>query len=118
MTVLIQDVQTLLLTLAPAGGVWYGLNTTQPPAYPYLVHFRAPSPANVGLRGVSALQNTRWQISIYAIKLIDAVAIEVALEAAFVGWSAINTPLMSWDAVDPDTKAIRIVKEYSIWSAN
>ena len=66
MTTLIQDVQALLSGLSPAGGVWYAINTTEPPAYPYIVWQRIVSVANVSLGGPSNRQNTRIQIDIVA----------------------------------------------------
>lgn len=118
MTTLIQDVQTLLAALAPAGGVSYGLNTASPTTYPYIVWRRIASAPNVSLRGPSLLQNTRLQIDIYSRTVSEVTAIETALEATFAAWSVQNAPLLSSDLVDPDTRAFRVIKEYSVWSTN
>lgn len=117
-TTLLQDVQALLATLAPAGGVSYGLNTASPTAYPYIVWRRTASAPNVSLRGPSQLQSTHLQIDIYSRTVAEAAAIETALEAAFTAWSVQNVPLLSFDLVDPDTRAYRVVKEYSVWATN
>lgn len=118
MTTLVEDVQALLATLAPAGGVFYGLNTTEPPVYPYLVWLRVVSSANASMRGPSNLQNTRVQIDIYSRTVAAAVAIETALDTAMAAWSVQNVPLLSSDEVDQDTQAYRVIKEFSVWAAN
>lgn len=118
MTVLIQDVQALLAALAPAGGVFYGLNTMQPVVYPYIVWMRVVSTPNVALGGPSALQNTRLQIDIYSRKVQEAASIETQIEAAFAAWAVQNVPLASFDMVDHDTRAYRVVKEFSVWASN
>jgi len=117
MTNLVQDVQALLAALAPAGGVHYGINEGAP-VYPYIVWLRVASTPNVSLRGPSALQNTRLQIDIYSRQVSELVAIDAAVEAAFAAWSVQNAPLLEFDVVDPDTRAYRRVKEFSVWATN
>lgn len=117
-TTLHQDVQFLLLTLAPAGGVSYAANTQQPPVYPYMTWLRIASTPNVSLRGPSTLQNTRVQIDIYSRNVVEAVALETALEAAFAAWAVQNVPLLSFDLIDPETRSYRVTKEYSVWARN
>lgn len=116
MTTLVEDVQALLATLAPAGGVFYGLNTVEPASYPYIVWLRVASAANADLRGPSDLQNTRVQIDIYGATLASAVALEAALDAEMAAWNVQNVPLLSFDLIDSDTRAYRVVKEFSVWA--
>lgn len=118
MTTLNQDIQTLLATLAPAGGVFYGLNTAQPVAYPYIVWVRTASDPNVSMRGQSTLQNTNIQIDLYSRAVDQLVALETALEVAFAAWPVQNVPTLSFDMPDPETRAYRTVKEYSVWATN
>ena len=118
MTTLVQDVQALLATLAPAGGVWYGINTTEPPTYPYIVWQRIVSVANVSLAGPSNRQNTRVQIDIISLTIGEASAIETALEALMAGASIVNVPLSSQDTYEDAIKAFRIIKDFSLWATN
>ena len=61
---LFQVIHDLLSTLAPAGEVWYGVNTTEPLVFPYSVWIRVGSVPNVSLSCPSDLQNTHIQIDI------------------------------------------------------
>jgi hypothetical protein len=109
MTTLVQDIQTVLSTLAPAGGVWYGVNTAEPPVW---------SVPNVSLAGPSDLQNTHIQIDIMSRQVSELVALESALEAAMAAWSVQNVPLGTQDLYEEPVRAWRVSKEYSIWASN
>jgi hypothetical protein len=116
MATLIEDLKTLLAPLA-AGGAHYGVNSAEPPTYPYIVFSRVASGANADLRGVSPMQNTRVQVDIWSRQISEAVSIETALEAAFMAWATQNTPISSVDLFDM-VRAYRISKDYSVWSTN
>lgn len=118
MTTLVEDVVARLQTLAPAGGVWYAINTQEPPVYPYIVVTRVVSTPNVSLQGPSDLQNTRVQIDILALQASQAIALETALEASMTSWSVINVPLSSQDSFEEPVRAFRVIKDYSIWATN
>ena len=118
MSTLVEDVQALLVTLNPAGGVWYAVNTKQQAVYPYVVWQRIVSVPNVALSGPSALQNTRIQIDIYARQVSDLVSMETSLEAAWAAALISNVPLGSQDVYEDDVKAYRSIKDYSIWASN
>jgi Protein of unknown function (DUF3168) len=117
MSTLIEDLHTLLAPLA-AGGAWYAVNTTEPPVYPYIVVQRVASDANASLGGPSNLQNTRLQVDIYALRIADAAAIELLVEAAFGAWATQNVPLLSQDFFEDPTRAFRVSKDYSVWAVN
>ena len=118
MSVLLEDMRVALLTLAPAGGVWYAINTTEPPVFPYITMLRVSSTPNVSLQGQSVLQNTRLQIDIYSRQISEAAAIETALESLMVGLSVTNVPLTSQDFYEQDVRAFRVSKDYSLWAVN
>ena len=105
-------------TIAPAGGVWYAVNITQPPVYPFIVWSRVVSTANAALQGPSDLQNTRVQVDIYSRRISEAVALESAVEAAFAGWAVQNVPVLSADGFEEEVRAYRITKDYSVWSTH
>jgi len=117
-TALVQDIKTVLSTLAPAGGVWYQVNTAQPAVYPYIVFARVPSTANASLGGPSAMQNTRVQIDIVSRLASETVALEGQLEAAMAAWSVQNVPVSSVDLYEDQVRAYRISKDYSVWASN
>lgn len=117
MTTLIEDLQALLNPLA-AGGSWYGINTAQPPVFPYIVFQRIASSPNVAMTGASALQNTRVQVDIYAQQISQAVTIESAVEAAFAAWAVTNVPVLSQDFYEDAVRAYRVSKDYSVWATN
>ena len=116
MTTLVEDLQALLDPLA-AGGAHYAINET-PATIPYIVWLRVDSTPNVALGGPSALQNTRVQVDVYAKSFQAAVAIEVALEAAFAASSIQNVPVLSQDFFEDDVALYRISKDYSVWASN
>ena len=119
MSTVLEDLKALLTAaLAPAGLVWYGANTAEPPVYPYIVVTRVSSTPNVTLSGPSDLQNTRVQIDIFSQQISLGVAIESALEAAMAAWSVGNVPLSSADVYEDQVRAFRITKDFSIWSTN
>ena len=113
---LIEDLSALLGPLNPAGGVWYGANTAQPPVYPYIVFQRVVSTANVSMNGPSDVQNTRVQIDIYALRISEAAALDSALDAAFAGAALVNVPISSQDFYEDMVKAFRISRDFSVWS--
>jgi hypothetical protein len=105
-------------TLAPAGGVWYAVNTTEPPVYPYILWIRVASPPNVSLSGPSNLQNTRIQIDIFSRQVSELLGLESALEAAMVASALQNVPLNSQNLYEEPVRAYRVTKDYSIWATN
>lgn len=118
MTVLIEDLQVLLTTLAPTGGVWYQVNTAEPAVYPYIVFQRVSGTPNVSLDGPSDMQNTRIQIDIFARQIAHAAALETSLEALMAASSISNVPLGSQDLYEDAVKAYRVAKDFSVWSTN
>lgn len=118
MSVLLEDVKAALATLGAVGGVWYAVNENERPVYPYIVFLRIASTPNVSLQGQSNVQNTRFQFDIYAQQISQAAVLEVALEALFIGSAIVNVPLTSQDFYEPDVKAFRVSKDYSVWSSN
>ncbi len=117
MTTLIEDLRAVLNPLA-AGGAWYGVNSTEPPVYPFIVFMRISSTPNVNLQGTSNLQNTRVQIDIYSRQISEAASIETALEAAMAAWGTKNVPVSSADIYEDVVRAFRVTKDYSCWSTN
>lgn len=115
---LIEDVKALLDGLGAGGGVWYGVNTTQPPVYPYVVFQRIVSTPNVSLGGPSALQNTRFQFDIYSQRISEAATLGKSLDDIMKGAGLTNVPLNEQDFFEPDTRVHRVSKDYSVWATN
>ncbi len=113
-----QDIYALLAPIAPAGGVWQLSNTREPPVYPYVVFSRVSSTDNVSLGGPSAMQSTRVQVDMYALKLSEINALETAVETAFKAWAVQNVPLSSQDFYDDQVKAFRTSRDFSVWATN
>lgn len=116
MTTIVQDIQALLSTLAPAGGVWYGINSAEPPVFPFIVWIRVASVPNVSLAGPSDLQNIQIQVDIFSREVSELVALEHALEDAMAAWGVQNVPLATQDQFEEPVRAWRLTKEYSIWA--
>mgnify|MGYP003336237320 FL=1 len=114
---LVTDIQAVLNPLA-SGGAWYGINTTEPPVYPFIVWQRVVSTTNNTLRGASDLQNTRVQIDIFSRSVSESVSIEDAVESAMASASFTNLLVSSQDIYESEVKAFRITKDYSVWATN
>lgn len=115
MTTLVEDVQAVLNPLA-AGGAWYMVNTMQPPTFPFIVWQRIVSTSNNTLDGPTDTQNTRIQIDIYSRSVAEAESIEAALEAVMKSAPFTNVPISSQDLYEPEVRAFRVMKDYSVWS--
>ena len=118
MSVLIEDFRTALLALAPAGGVWYAINTTEPPVYPFIVIQRISSTPNVGLLGPSAMQNTRFQIDVYSRQISEASTIGQSIETLMAASSFQNVPITLQDFYESEAKVFRVSMDFSLWATN
>ncbi len=134
MTKLVEDLQAFIAgAVSPAGGVWYGMNTSQPapsgrPVMPFVTWNRIVSTDNVSLGGPSDLQNTRIQIDAVGDRLSDVEALIDALDVAFAAQAAAfaagtpgaiaNVPISSQDLYEDAIKAFRRVRDYSVWATN
>lgn len=121
MTTLVQDINTALLALAPAGGVWNGANTSEPAAAavcPYIIFLRIVSTANNSLSGASNLQNTRVQIDVLDRTYSSAAALAELVQAAIAAAFPQSIQVSSFDAYEDLVKAYRVSADYSIWSTN
>lgn len=116
---LLEQIHTTLNPLA-AGKAWYSVNEAQASStedpYPFIVVQRVGSEPNVGMNGPSELQNTRIQIDIHALSILQADALKRSVEATMRVWTLQNVPLSSVDLFDEAARVHRIVLDYSIWS--
>lgn len=118
MTTLTEDLEALLTTLAPAGGVWCDINTLGSPTYPFIVFQRIASSPNVSLLGPSDLQNTRFQIDIYTRTKQEQLQLETALENLMAAWAVQNVPLLAQDFYESEVQSFRCSRDYSVWAKN
>lgn len=133
MTKLVEDLQAFLAaSIAPSGGIWYGINTSQPasgrPVMPFVVWLRIVSTDNVSLGGPSDMQNTRIQVEAIGDRLSDVETLMDALDVAFAAQAAAyaagtpgaipNAPISSQDMYEDALKAFRKIRDYSIWATN
>lgn len=115
---LIQALQAHLEQLAPAGGVWFGVNPASPLVFPYVVHTVVVNVPNNTLRGPSDLSNTRVQTDVYARTLSEMLAIQAALDELMLGWEVRNLPLDGEPMPEPDIGAFRYTRDWSVWSTH
>jgi hypothetical protein len=118
MSTLVEDLYALLVTLAPAGGVWPHVNTSQAIVYPYITFMRVVSTDNVSHGGPSNTQNTRFQIDTFSQTMAGLVALDNALNAALAAWSVQNVPISSQDLYEDSVKAFRTTRDVSVWATN
>ena len=118
MTTIIEDVTAVLAALAPAGKVWYSINTNEPATLPYIVWNRVASQTLNDLHGPTNQQNTRVQIDIFAQQISQAVSIQAAVVAAMLAAPFTNIQLSSMDSFEAPIRAHRITLHYSVWATN
>lgn len=120
-TTLVQDVYTALKTLAPAGGVWNSINTSEPAelaAVPYVVFMRVVSTTNNTLSGPSDLQNTRVQIDVFDRTYSSAAALADQIASAMATTFPTCIQISTFDQYEPAVKAYRVSADFSVWSKN
>ena len=119
MTTLVAQVQALLAPLA-SGGAWLGVNTTEPAAYPYLVHQYVAADPNANLDGANPLQYVRVQVDVYAKRAADAVTIARAAQTAMQADPLAAAPLagLGGPLYDAETRTFRYSADFGIWSTD
>jgi hypothetical protein len=122
MTTLAEDLQAVLDPLFP-GGSFYGVNTRQLDAqtvYPFAVFMAVTSTTNNTLLGATDLQNTRFQIDLFATRAHDLDTYGSALEAAMAAVNdsraLVNLMLTSQDQYEDQVRVFRRSFDFSIWS--
>lgn len=118
MTTLIQDVQALLESVGAAGGAWYAANTINPPTFPFIAWQRIVSTDNNTLSGPSDLQNTRIQVEAVSRSNLEADALMNQIEAAFLASTIAHVRITSQDIYEEAIRAVRVVREFSVWATN
>ena len=115
MATLHEDIQAVLDSAAGAGGAWYGINTQEPPTFPFLTWLVVVSSINNTLDGATANQPARIQVDILGERVADVIgrygAVLSALEAAGFGW----LQLSYGDGAEPDLGAFRRRVDFSVW---
>jgi len=117
MSTLIEQMQAVLSPLA-AGGSWYAVNTSAPPAYPYITFQRIVSKTNNSMEGSSDVQNTIFQVDAWALRIADANALAASIRTALDGAAFTAIQISRHDLWEKDVKAHRCIADYSCWSAD
>lgn len=117
MSSLIEDVVAVLAAqIAPAGKVWYGTNTTEPPVYPYITLLRIINGTNITFDGPSDTQDTRMQIDVISTRIGEADVIAKAVQVAMLAAFVIGDINQQDFPLDPEVRAFRISQDFTIWS--
>lgn len=84
-------------------------------ALPYLTFFRVAGTRQTAMNGAVMLQNTRFQVDIYAgdADAVDAAAVSV--KAALDAWSMRSVINLEQDFYETDTGLHRIMLDVSVW---
>lgn len=120
MASLFEDIQAALVGCAAPGGAWYAVNTSEVAngpgtSAPFIVWQRIVSTDNVSLLGPSNLQNTRFQVDVFAPRIADAVALMDTVEAAMLAAPISAIPVSSQDLYEEPVKLFRISRDFSAW---
>lgn len=85
---------------------------------PYLVYQRISSAVNNILTGNGnpPIENTRYQIDVWASTYASAQVTADAVKAAMLGWSVQNVQVLESDQYESQTQLYRVLMDYSVWS--
>lgn len=118
MATLHEDVQALLATLAPAGGVWFQQNTKQQPVFPFITWLRVVSVANVNLEGPSDMQNTRIQVDVFSLNANEAHALAKQVRDLMFNGQIKCAASTVQDVYEDAILAYRVIQDFSLWATN
>lgn len=115
MTTIQETLQALLEPLAAGGSS--PEEAMQNSTFPYIVYTRMASPVNNVLEGNGnpRINNTKFELSIWAQSYAQSVATAAAVVAAMRGWSVQNVLTAEYDLYESDVKLYRVIQEYSVW---
>ena len=86
---------------------------------PYLVYQRITNTVNNVLAGNGnpPIENTRFQIDVWADSYGSAQATAGAVKAAMLAWGVQNVQILEADQYEAQTHLYRVLMDYSVWSA-
>lgn len=112
-----EQIQAALAAIAPAGGVWQDACTASPPTYPYAVWQFVSSTINNSLYGPSDLQQSRVQVDVYSMAVVERRTLSDAVTAAMLGgpWPSC-VQIDEQSLFEDQTRIYRKILDFSIWS--
>ena len=112
----IQEALCSQLNGVASGGV-FPLTAEQNVAPPYIVYTRVPSAIENTLSGNGnpPINNTRFQLDVWASTYAQAQSTAAAVRAAMQSWSVQNVQLMEHDEYEPDVRLFRVIMDFSVW---
>lgn len=86
---------------------------------PYATYQRIANTVNNVLAGNGnpPIENTRFQVDVWADSYGSAQATADAVKAAMLAWSVQNVQLLEADQYEAQTHLYRVLLDYSVWSA-
>lgn len=113
-----EDIQAVLESVAPAGGVWYGENTGQAVTFPFITWMFVVATENVALEGPSDLQNYRIQVDVLSTNAAQCLALHRQARAAMIAPPLSAVPLQAQDLPEDAIRVYRKSQDFSIWATN
>lgn len=106
----------MLLSPAVSGGV-HPLTAAQNALPPYAVYQRIAGTVENTLTGNGAppINNTRFQIDVWATTYAEAVSVAASVRALMLAWSVQNVLNLENDEYESDVMLYRVVLDYSVW---
>lgn len=113
---MIQEDLTSLLSGIAAGGL-SPEEAMQNSTFPYIVYTRMASPAQNTLdgNGNPRINNTHFELSVWAQTYAQAVQTAKLVANAMQGWTVQNVMLRESDLFEADVRLYRVIQEYSVW---
>jgi hypothetical protein len=101
-----------------AAGRLYPMVAPDGAVRPYLVYQRIANTVNNVLSGNGnpPIDNTRFQVDVWADSYGSAQATAGAVKAAMLAWSLQNVLLQEADQYESQTHLYRVLQDYSVWS--
>lgn len=112
----IQEQLVLLLNPVVSGGV-YPLVAEQNATPPYAVYQRIASSIEntLAANGNPPINNTRFQIDVWALTYASGIAVCSAIKTAMQGWSVQNILILEHDEYVTDVRRFRFLLDFSVW---
>jgi hypothetical protein len=116
MATIIEQTTTLLRGAGAAGGVFFAVNTEQPPTYPFIVFQLLASPSNTTFDGPSDLQSSLIQVDILARSAAMAELLGVMVADLFAASDVPNAPQTKARGYEEAIKAFRVSQDFLAWT--
>lgn len=115
---LIERFRLALTAAGLAGGVHYAINERDPVRYPYAIFIRTATPTNHTLRGRTDVQQSIFQVDVFARSIREAQTLAREVEQQVAAAFPQSVRNSGFDQYEDLVKAYRVTQEFSVWATD